>query len=152
MNGSFSPRRIGYGAAALAVVLVLGMIGFHWSLHEPWLQSFYRSLVTSALVGLDTVPSNDSSRLISIFMVLAGVTIFAVVATTLVESIARGVLTGALAEKLIIGVSFNTGLRGGRGAISPYRKSAPTLATTWKSTPRAVSTADACAEAPPSAR
>jgi len=35
VNGSFSPRRIGYGAAALAVALVLGMIGFHWSLDEP---------------------------------------------------------------------------------------------------------------------
>ena len=99
MNGSFSPRRIGYGAAALAVVLVLGMIGFHWSLHETWLQSFYRALVTSALVGLDTVPSNDSARLISIFMVLAGVTIFAFLATTLAEGIARGAVTGALAEK-----------------------------------------------------
>src|SRR5438046_7081454 len=32
-------------------------------------------------------------------MVFAGVTIFAFVASTLVESIARGVLTGALAEK-----------------------------------------------------
>ena len=69
------------------------------SLGETWLQSFYRSVVTSALVGLDTVPRNDSSRLLSIFMVIAGVTIFALVASTLVESIARGVLTGALAEK-----------------------------------------------------
>jgi voltage-gated potassium channel len=63
------------------------------------LQSFYRSVVTSALVGLDTVPRNDTSRILSIFMVLAGVTIFAFVASTLVEGIARGVLTGALAEK-----------------------------------------------------
>jgi len=94
-----SPRRIGYALAALAVVLAIGTVGYRWSLHETWLQSFYRSVVTSALVGLDTVPRNDSSRLLSIFMVIAGVTIFALVASTLVESIARGVLTGALAEK-----------------------------------------------------
>jgi len=96
---SFSPRRIGYALAALAAVLAVGTVGYRWSLGESWLQSFYRAVVTSALVGLDTVPRNDSARLLSIFMVFAGVTIFAFVASTLVESIARGVLTGALAEK-----------------------------------------------------
>jgi voltage-gated potassium channel len=90
VDENFSPRRIGLAVAALA---------FHWSLDESWLQSFYRSVVTSALVGLDTVPQNDSSRILSIFMVFAGVTIFAFVASTLAESIARGVLTGALGEK-----------------------------------------------------
>ena len=98
MDG-ISPRRISYALAALVAVLAIGTVGYRWSLGETWLQSFYRSVVTSALVGLDTVPRNDSSRLLSIFMVIAGVTIFALVASTLVESIARGVLTGALAEK-----------------------------------------------------
>ena len=94
-----SPRRIAYALAALATVLGIGTVGYRWSLGETWLQSFYRSVVTSALVGLDTVPRNDSARLLSIFMVLAGVTIFAFVASTVVEGIARGVLTGVLAEK-----------------------------------------------------
>ena len=98
MEGTFSPRRIGFGLAALAVVLGIGTVGYRWSLDETWLQSFYRSVVTSALVGLDTVPRNDSARLLSIFMVFAGVTIFAFVASTVVEGIARGVLTGALSE------------------------------------------------------
>ena len=95
---SFSPRRIAYALAALVGVLSIGAIGFHWSLDETWLQSFYRAVVTSALVGLDTVPRNDSARVLSIFMVLAGVTIFAFVASTLVESISRGVQSGAFAE------------------------------------------------------
>jgi voltage-gated potassium channel len=98
VEGTFSPRRIGLGLAALAVVLGIGTVGYRWSLDETWLQSFYRSVVTSALVGLDTVPRNDSARLLSIFMVFAGVTIFAFVASTVVEGIARGVLTGALSE------------------------------------------------------
>ena len=80
------------------MVLGIGTVGYRWSLDETWLQSFYRSVVTSALVGLDTVPRNDSARLLSIFMVFAGVTIFAFVASTVVEGIARGVLTGALSE------------------------------------------------------
>lgn len=98
MEATFSPRRIGLALASLAAVLGIGTAGYRWSLHESWLQSFYRSVVTSALVGLDTVPRNDSARLLSIFMVFAGVTIFAFVASTVVEGIARGVLTGALAE------------------------------------------------------
>jgi voltage-gated potassium channel len=94
-----SPRRIAFAFAALVTVLAIGTAGYRWSLDETWLQSFYRAVVTSALVGLDTVPSNDSARLLSIFMVLAGVTIFAFVASTVVEGIARGVLTGEWAEE-----------------------------------------------------
>ena len=98
MDG-ISPRRITLALTALVAVLVVGTIGFKWSLDESWLQAFYRSVVTSALLGLDTIPKNDSSRILSIFMVLAGVTIFAFVASTVVEGIAQGVLTGGLAEK-----------------------------------------------------
>jgi voltage-gated potassium channel len=56
-------------------------------------------VVTISLAGLDTVPSNDSARLVSIVLVLAGLTIFAYIATVLVEGIARGVFTGAYAER-----------------------------------------------------
>ncbi len=96
---SFSPRRIASALGALVVLLGIGTVGFRWSLGESWLDAFYRAVVTSALLGLDTVPSSDSARLLSIFMVFAGVTIVAFIASTLVESIARGVQTGAFAEK-----------------------------------------------------
>jgi voltage-gated potassium channel len=99
VDEGFSPRRIGWALAALAAVLSIGAIGFHAALGETWLQSFYRAIVTSALVGLDTVPKNDEARLLSIFMVIAGVTIFAFVASVIAESITRGVVSGAWAEK-----------------------------------------------------
>jgi voltage-gated potassium channel len=79
--------------------MVVGTFGFRWSLDEPWLQSFYRSVVTSALVGLDTVPKNDSARILSIVMVIGGVTIFGYLASVLAESITHGVITGAWADK-----------------------------------------------------
>ena len=96
---SFTPRRVAYAVTALAVVIAGGTVAFHESLSETWVQSFYRAVVTASLAGLDTVPRNDSARAVSIVMVLAGLTIFAYVASILVEGIAHGVFTGALAER-----------------------------------------------------
>jgi voltage-gated potassium channel len=95
----FSPRRIGIGVAALLALITAGAIGYHSSLDETWLQAFYRAVVTVSLAGLDTVPRNDAARVISICLVVVGVTIFAFVATTLVEGIAQSVQSGRLEEK-----------------------------------------------------
>jgi voltage-gated potassium channel len=96
---SLSARRLAYAVAALLVVLAGGTVSFHESMNESWMQAFYRTIVTTSLAGLDTVPRNDSSRAVSIVLVLAGLTIFAYIATILVEGIASGVFTGALAER-----------------------------------------------------
>jgi voltage-gated potassium channel len=96
---SFTPRRVAYAVTALVVVIAGGTVAFHESLSETWVQAFYRAVVTASLAGLDTVPKNDSARAVSIVMVLAGLTIFAYVASILVEGIAQGVFTGALAER-----------------------------------------------------
>jgi voltage-gated potassium channel len=95
----FSTRRIAYALSGAIAVIALGTIAFHHFGHESWLQSFYRSVVTSSLTGLDSTPSSDATRVISILLVLAGLTIFAFIATILVEGIANGVFTGALAER-----------------------------------------------------
>ncbi len=99
MKESFSARRVGFAVVGVLLVLASGTVAFHETLDETWLQSFYRAIVTASLTGLDTVPPTDAARVISIFLVLAGLTIFAYVATILVEGIAGGVLTGALAER-----------------------------------------------------
>jgi voltage-gated potassium channel len=96
---SFSGRRMAYAVAALVAVLTGGTVAFHESLDESWMQAFYRTIVTISLAGLDTVPRNDFARGVSIVLVLAGLTIFAYIATILVEGIARGVFTGAIAER-----------------------------------------------------
>jgi voltage-gated potassium channel len=99
VNESFSTRRIAYALGGAVAVILLGTLAFHHYSHEGWIQAFYRAVVTSSLTGLDTVPSNDSTRLISIVLVLAGVTIFAFIATILVEGIAGGIFSGAVAER-----------------------------------------------------
>jgi voltage-gated potassium channel len=96
---AFSFRRFGYALGAMAVVLGAGTIGFRWSLDESWLQSFYRAVVSSSLTGLDTTPKNDSARILTIFQVLAGISIFAYIGSLVVEAIARGVIGGLWLER-----------------------------------------------------
>jgi voltage-gated potassium channel len=99
VDEAFSARRIAYALAGAVAVVAAGTMAFHYFNHEGWLQSFYRAVVTSSLTGLDTVPSNDATRLTSILLIFAGLTIFAFIATILVEGIAGGVFTGALGER-----------------------------------------------------
>jgi len=76
-----------------------GTIGFRELLGESWFQSFYRTVITVTLTGLDTVPPTNGARALSIVLVLAGLTIIAYAGAVIVESIAGGVLSGALAER-----------------------------------------------------
>jgi voltage-gated potassium channel len=93
------PRQVAILLTAVGVTLVVGTIAFRETLHEPWFQSFYRSVVTVTLTGLDSVPTNDSARIVSLVLVVAGVTLIAYAGAVIFESIAGGVLTGALAER-----------------------------------------------------
>ncbi|HSX21992.1 MAG TPA: potassium channel protein, partial [Gaiellaceae bacterium] len=91
--------QIGKLLVAVTVALGSGTIGFHFILDESWFQSLYRAVITSTLTGLDTVPSSDGARAMTIVMVLAGLTIIAYAGAVIVEVIAGGVLTGVLAER-----------------------------------------------------
>jgi voltage-gated potassium channel len=96
---AFSLRRFAYAVAAMVGVLGIGTIGFRITLDEPWLQAFYRAVISASLTGLDTNPSNDSSRILTIFLVLSGISIFAYIGSLVVEAIARGVIGGLWAER-----------------------------------------------------
>jgi voltage-gated potassium channel len=99
MDSDVRPRQVARLLAAIAVTVVAGTIAFHATLHEAWFQSFYRTVVTVTLTGLDSVPRNDDSRIISIVLVLAGLTIIGYAGAVIVEAISGGVVTGALAER-----------------------------------------------------
>ena len=92
-------RQIAWLLAAVVATLFVATIGFHESLDESWFQSLYRGVVTVTLTGLDSVPSNNSSRALSIALVVAGLTIIGYAAAVIVETITGGVVTGALAER-----------------------------------------------------
>jgi voltage-gated potassium channel len=99
VTASSRARRLLLLTAGVGGTLLLGTIGFRHYLNESWLQAFYRSIVTASLTGLDTVPRNDGARIVSILLVLFGLTIIAYAGAVIVESIAGGVVTGALAER-----------------------------------------------------
>jgi len=99
MTPSLRLRQIVRLLAAVAVTIGGGTVGFRLILHESWAQSVYRAVITATLTGLDTVPSTNGARALSILMVLAGLTIIAYAGAVIVEAIAGGVLTGVLAER-----------------------------------------------------
>jgi voltage-gated potassium channel len=92
-------RQIAFVLAAVALTLAGGTIGFHQILHESWFQSFYRSIITATLTGLDTVPRSDAARGLSIAMALCGLTIIGYAGAVIVEAISGGVITGAISER-----------------------------------------------------
>ena len=99
MEGTFSARQFGYALLALVGVLMGGTIGFKAIIGEGWVSSFYRSVVTVSLTGLDTKPPGTGAEIFTVVLLLAGVAIFLYVAGGIVEIIARGVVTGTWAEK-----------------------------------------------------
>jgi voltage-gated potassium channel len=92
-------RQIALLFAGVVATIAGGTIGFHRILNETWFQSFYRSVITASLTGLDTVPPSDSARALSIAMAVCGLTIIGYAGAVIVEAISGGVLTGALAER-----------------------------------------------------
>ena len=99
MESNLTVRRFATAIASMAAVLVAGMVAFELELHEGWLHSLYRAVVTTSLTGLDSTPQGKAAMVTSIVLVLAGVAIFGYVAAIIVEVIAGDVLSGVLAER-----------------------------------------------------
>ena len=99
MSAHVRLRQVVWVLVAVVVTLLVGTIGFHETLHESWFQSFYRGVITVTLTGLDSVPSNNGSRVISLVLVAAGLTIIGYAGAVIVEAITGGVVSGVLAER-----------------------------------------------------
>ena len=97
--GAFSWRSFGYAVVAFVVVLLIGMVGFRLILGEGWVASFYRSVVSTTLTGLDTRPEGTAAQLFTILLLIGGVAIFLYLAGAIVDLIAHGALSEAYAER-----------------------------------------------------
>ena len=99
MDRTSGIRRFQWALVAFAAVLLIGTIGFHSLTDEGWISSLYRAVVTTTLTGLDQKPEEEGAQIFTIFVLFSGVAIFLYLAGTIVEAIARGVLTGTWAER-----------------------------------------------------
>ena len=95
----FSARRLVYALLSFVAVLLVGTAGFHALTDEGWVESLYRSVVTTTLTGLDTKPEGTDAQIFSILLLLAGVAIFLYIAGAVVELIARGVVVDAFGRR-----------------------------------------------------
>jgi len=88
----FSLRRFVIALTAFVCVLVVGTLGFHTLTDEDWTSSFYRSVVSTTLTGLDSRPQSAGAQIFTVVLLLAGVAIFLYLAGAVVELITRGVV------------------------------------------------------------
>jgi voltage-gated potassium channel len=95
----YTLRHFKLALAAFFTALGAGTLAFALILHESALEAFYRATVTISLTGIDTKPHGAGGELITIVLILAGMAIYGYLASALVELIAHGVLTGAMAER-----------------------------------------------------
>ena len=99
MNTPYTLRHLQRALLAFFSVLGAGTLAFALVLHESGLQAFYRSTVTISLTGIDSKPQGAGGEVITILLILAGMAIYGYLASAIVELIAHGVLTGAMAER-----------------------------------------------------
>src|SRR5438093_8003398 len=99
MGEGFHWGRFVYALAAFVAVLVVGTLGFRAILGEGWVSSFYRSVVTTTLTGLDSQPAGVGAKLFTILLLLGGVAIFLYLAGAIVDLIAHGAISEAYAER-----------------------------------------------------
>lgn len=99
MESGFTLRHFAYAVGAFFLAIAGGTAGFLAVLDESFHSAVYRSVVTISLTGIDTVPRGVGGELVTIVLVLTGMAIYGYLAAVLVEVIARGVVTGAWAER-----------------------------------------------------
>jgi voltage-gated potassium channel len=95
----YTLRHFKLALAAFFGALGSGTLAFALVLDESALEAFYRATVTISLTGIDTKPPGVGGEIVTIVLILAGMAIYGYLASALVELIAHGVLTGAVAER-----------------------------------------------------
>jgi voltage-gated potassium channel len=95
----YTLRHFRRALTAFFTALGAGTLAFALVLHETGLEAFYRATVTISLTGIDTKPTSVGGEVVTILLILAGMAIYGYLASALVELIAHGVLTGAIAER-----------------------------------------------------
>ncbi len=99
METAITLRHFRAALGAFLFVYAAGAIAFYLTLDEGLLDSVYRSTVTISLTGIDNRPGSAGGEITTILLIFTGMAIYAFIAGTLVEVVARGVLTGSWSER-----------------------------------------------------
>jgi len=99
VNTPYTLRHFQLAMTAFFLALFAGTLAFWQILDESLLTAFYRATVTISLTGIDTKPSGVGGEITTILLILSGMAIYGYLASAIVELIAHGVVTGALAER-----------------------------------------------------
>jgi len=99
VRSAFPWRQFAIALAAFIGVLIIGTAGFQLILDEGWIASFYRSVVSTTLTGLDTRPDGTGAQLFTIVLLVGGVAIFLYLAGAIVDLIAHGALSEVYSER-----------------------------------------------------
>src|SRR5450755_2279594 len=71
-------RHLKFLSAALAFVVGLGTLGFHYIEGWPWFDGFYMVITTLTTIGYQEVhPLSQAGRVFNVFVILSGVSLLA---------------------------------------------------------------------------
>jgi voltage-gated potassium channel len=96
---TYTLRHFKIALTAFFVALGVGTVAFRLVMGESLFSSFYRTTITISLTGIDTKPPTVGGQIVTVLVILAGMAIYGYLASSIVELIAQGVLTGVLSER-----------------------------------------------------
>ena len=99
MRSPYTLKHFKIALTAFFAAIGLGTLAFRLVLNEDTFASFYRSIVTISLTGIDTKPGSTGGQVVTILVILAGMAIYGYLASSIVELIAHGVFSGVLTER-----------------------------------------------------
>ena len=99
MATPYTLRHFKIALSAFFIALGVGTLAFRLVMDESLFSAFYRTTVTISLTGLDSKPPHVGGQVVTVLVILAGMAIYGYLASSIVELIANGVLSGVLTER-----------------------------------------------------
>jgi len=99
MTTPYTLKHFKIAFAAFFAALGLATLAFWLVMDASLFESFYRATTTISFTGLDSRPPHLGGQLVTILVILAGMAIYGYLASSIVELIANGVLSGVLTER-----------------------------------------------------
>jgi voltage-gated potassium channel len=101
MARTVSLRQAAYAAAALALLVVVGTVGFTLLLDDSPFNALFRTVNTIYTAGLYDAPESTGAKAFTLLLVVGGVAVFLYVFALLIELAVSGTIGGAWQERRV---------------------------------------------------